>query len=401
MFETRIDSEFGPARENVPPGTRENPSGEVIKGYALNIIAAGVIVAVLYWARIVFITVTLSVVIALILEPFVSLLVKVRVPRALSSFVVCVLALLALYFIGFAAYGQVSRISGEVPALKENLATFIEHVSERVQNLEDAGTRIFARKPPPAPAPAAGTKKTRKPLPDSAPMLFPLGPAPGVIPEVRIHSDPIAEYVYSQLGALYQFALMASFLPLLVYFMLSWRDHLHQHFLRFFDDDDRLAAARSLDGIAMLARAFVAGNFVIGVMLATVSTGMFAVIKLEYPFLIGTLSGFLSLVPYVGIFLAALPPLLAALATGAPSAILIFGVLIAVALHMVAMNVLYPTLVGARVHLNPLIVTLSLMFWGFLWDAAGLVLAIPITAGLKAVCDNVPRLKNYGRILGD
>jgi predicted PurR-regulated permease PerM len=183
--------------------------------------------------------------------------------------------------------------------------------------------------------------------------------------------------------------------------MLSWRDQLHKSFLLFFDGEDRATAARSLQGIAVMARAFVAGNFIIGVMLASVSTAMFAVIHLEFPFLIGALSGFLSLVPYAGIVLAALPPLMAALATGAPSSILIFGVLIAVALHLVAMNVLYPTMVGARVHLNPLIVTLSLMFWGFLWDAAGLVLAIPITAGLKAVCDNVARLKNYGRILGD
>jgi len=75
--------------------------------------------------------------------------------------------------------------------------------------------------------------------------------------------------------------------------------------------------------------------------------------------------------------------------------------LIVLALHLAAMNILYPKLVGARVHLNPLVVTFSLMFWGFLWDAPGLVLAIPITAGIKAVCDNVPGLQPYGRFLGD
>ncbi len=65
------------------------------------------------------------------------------------------------------------------------------------------------------------------------------------------------------------------------------------------------------------------------------------------------------------------------------------------------MNVLYPKIVGARVHLNPLVVTFSLMFWGFIWDAAGLLLAIPITAGIKAVCDNVAGLRSFGRFLGD
>ena len=105
--------------------------------------------------------------------------------------------------------------------------------------------------------------------------------------------------------------------------------------------------------------------------------------------------------PYIGFPLALVPPFLAALAGGAPSSVGLFAFLIVLVLHLTAMNVLYPKLVGARVHLNPLVVTFSLMFWGFLWDAAGLLLAIPITAGVKAVCDNVDGLRPYGRFLGD
>jgi predicted PurR-regulated permease PerM len=380
----------------VPEVARKNE-----RGYAVNIIAAGVIVALLYWARIVFITATLAIITALILEPLVALLVRIRLPRGLASFATCFVALLAVYFTGLGAYGQISSIADDVPAFRENFATFIENVADHIQSLEDASARILARKQPvPAPAPpAVGSKKTRRAAPTPAGPL-PL-PAPGVIPEVRIHNDPVTDYLFAQLGTLYQFALMASFVPLLVYFMLSWRDHLYKSFLHFFDGPDRATAARSLEGIAGMARAFVVGNFIIGVMLTSVSSAVFAVIHLRYPFLIGVLSGFLSLVPYAGVFLAALPPMFAALATGAPSSTLFVGVAVAVALHLIAMNVLYPIVVGARVHLNPLVVTISLMFWGFLWDAAGLLLAIPITAGLKAVCDNVAGLKNYGRILGD
>jgi len=70
-------------------------------------------------------------------------------------------------------------------------------------------------------------------------------------------------------------------------------------------------------------------------------------------------------------------------------------------LHLIALNLLYPKVVGSRVHLNPLIVTFSLMLWGFLWDASGLLLAIPMTAALKAVCDNVKGLRQFGKFLGD
>jgi predicted PurR-regulated permease PerM len=71
------------------------------------------------------------------------------------------------------------------------------------------------------------------------------------------------------------------------------------------------------------------------------------------------------------------------------------------ALHLAALNLLYPKVVGSRVHLNPLVVTFSLMLWGFLWDAPGLLLAIPMTAAIKAVCDNVKGLRPIGKFLGD
>ena len=70
-------------------------------------------------------------------------------------------------------------------------------------------------------------------------------------------------------------------------------------------------------------------------------------------------------------------------------------------LHLLALNLLYPKFVGARVHLNPLAVTVALMFWGMLWGAIGLVLAIPLTAAIKALCDHVSTLQPYGRLLGD
>ena len=65
---------------------------------------------------------------------------------------------------------------------------------------------------------------------------------------------------------------MVSFVPFLVYFMLSWRDHINRSFLQFFHGEDRLIAARSLQGIADMVRAFVVGNFLLGLLLALLSS---------------------------------------------------------------------------------------------------------------------------------
>jgi predicted PurR-regulated permease PerM len=122
---------------------------------------------------------------------------------------------------------------------------------------------------------------------------------------------------------------------------------------------------------------------------------------LPYPLLTGPMSGFLSLIPYAGLPLAILPPLFAALPLykNLPPYLLVGGTV--AVLHLLALNLLYPKIVGARVHLNPLVVTIALMMWGVLWGAVGLILAIPLTAAIKAVCDNVGSLQPYGRLLGD
>ena len=153
--------------------------------------------------------------------------------------------------------------------------------------------------------------KSRKAAKAGARLPLPPPLAPAVAFTERI---PIGEYIYSRLGSFYQILLMASFVPFLVYFMLSWRDHINRSFLQFFHGEDRLVAARSLQGIADMVRAFVVGNFLLGLLLAVFSSIMFWIVRLPYPLLVGPLSGFLSLVPYVGLPLAMLPPLFAALA---------------------------------------------------------------------------------------
>jgi predicted PurR-regulated permease PerM len=69
-------------------------------------------------------------------------------------------------------------------------------------------------------------------------------------------------------------------------------------------------------------------------------------------------------------------------------------------LHIIALNVLLPAIVGRGVHLNPLAVTIALLLWGWLWGAIGLILAIPITAAIKVICDHVEGWEPAGRWLG-
>jgi len=117
-------------------------------------------------------------------------------------------------------------------------------------------------------------------------------------------------------------------------------------------------------------------------------------------FVLGFLSGFLSLVPDLGVVLAMVPPLIAAFGQETTPEILVI-ILTILGLHLFAINVLYPKVLGKRLQLNPLAVTIALLVWGWLWGAWGLILAIPITAAMKIIFDHIEALQPYGAWIGE
>jgi predicted PurR-regulated permease PerM len=340
----------------------------------------------------------IAVIIAFLLDPIVTAFVKLRLPRAVASFVVCSIALLGLYLLGFGLFTEFSGFVDALPIYSQRMNEMVDNIATQMDQIEKKTYQVvipkrFQDQPSPSTPPDAGRrrKSTKQDIP------------PAVIPEVRIHAEPtpLVTYLYGYLKSFYDVVLMASFVPFLVYFMLSWRDHMRRSFLYLFPGTGRQIVGKSWEGVADMVRAYMIGNFVLGVMLSALSSSFFFAIKLPYWPLIGPLSGFLSLVPYVGLPLAIFPPLAAGLIVyNQPTIYVMIAVVIAM-LHLLALNFLYPKVVGSRVHLNPLVVTVALMFWGTLWGGIGLLLAIPITAGIKAVCDNVSSLQAFGKLLGD
>ncbi len=371
----------------------------------VGILAAGAAVALLYYGRVFFITVVIATMIAFLLEPMVEFFMKLRFPRGLASFVVCSISLVFLYFVGLGVYTEATAMMDDLPVYGQRINELVDGVSLRMEHFQEGVYRTVVPRrfqdgaveaPPPPKAASAPRAQKKKADPEPA--------APPPIQEVRVRPEPTPpfNYIYDYLRSFYSVLLMASFVPFLVYFILSWRDHLRGRLLVMVGGEARYTVAKALDGVAHMVRAYVIGNFLLGLLLSVASAILFASVHLPYWIVVAPMSGFLSLAPYIGLPLALLPPLVASLTVqNQPATLYLFLTASVAVLHLLALNLLYPKFVGSRVHLNPLVVTIALMFWGMLWGGIGLLLAIPITAALKAVCDNVGGLQHYGRLLGD
>lgn len=374
---------------------------------ALNLIAGGVVIALLYFGRDFFVTLVTGITIGFLLEPFVEAFMRLRLPRSFASFLVCAISLTLMYLSGLGIYVQTADLVEDLPRYSSRMNELIDEVVLSLEGAERTVTTFIVpkrlREPQqaqqPVEPPPSRTARRRQ----AEPVMPPANTLPPAVQEVRIKAEggPLVRYLTDNIDYVLHVLLLSSFVPFLVYFMLSWRDHLRRAYLQMFTGPGRHAAGRSWQGIGDMARAYVVGNFLLGLTLTLASGIFFYLMHIPYFLLVAPISGFLSLVPYIGLPLAIIPPMLAALPVFKGLAPFLIIASVVGFFHLLALNLLYPKLVGSRVHLNPLAVTIALMFWGVLWGPLGLVFAIPITAGVKAVFDNMPELQAYGKFLGD
>jgi predicted PurR-regulated permease PerM len=212
--------------------------------------------------------------------------------------------------------------------------------------------------------------------------------------------QPVRALLFRGVGSLYSILLVATFLPFLVFFMLAAKRRIWKATMELFPVESRTRVQEALDQVSAMLRSYVAGNALVALILMLATWAFFLVMHLDYPFLAGCVSGLLNLVPYLGAVLAWLPPFLIGMAQWRTIGPYLVIAAIVSLFHIIGLNVLMPAIVGRRVHLNALAVTIALLFWGWLWGAVGLILAIPITATIKVICDHVEEWEPAGRWLG-
>jgi predicted PurR-regulated permease PerM len=203
------------------------------------------------------------------------------------------------------------------------------------------------------------------------------------------------DWLTNSASGLTELLVALSFMPFLVYFMLSWKERTRLATVKLFRPEHRRTADATLGDMAAMLRGFLIGNLLCGLFVASGCILAFGVLKIPYFYFLGFLSGFLSLIPYLGTILAILPPLAAGLDTLSGPGMIAVGVIV-FSLDMFAVSVLFPKVIGKRLKLNPLVVTIALLVWGWIWGAMGLILAIPITGAMKVIFDHIDALRPFG-----
>jgi predicted PurR-regulated permease PerM len=122
---------------------------------------------------------------------------------------------------------------------------------------------------------------------------------------------------------------------------------------------------------------------------------------LDFAFVWGLLAFLLNYIPTVGSALAVLPPTLFALiqfdGLGRPLAVFLGMAL----LQLLFGNYIDPIIQGRYVSLSPVVVLISIVFWGWVWGVPGALLGVPITLGIVIAADHFPNTRWIARMLAE
>lgn len=184
---------------------------------------------------------------------------------------------------------------------------------------------------------------------------------------------------------------------LLMFFMLFEGLKLGQKVQRAFGEG--AAPIRQLDHIADQIQSYLGLKTLISLLTGALAGGLVAVFGLDYPALWGLLAFLLNFIPNVGSVIAAIPAvLLAFLQLGTREAVLIM--IGYAAINTVIGNLVEPRVMGRGLGLSTLVVFLSLLFWGGVWGAPGMLLAVPMTLLVKILLESNESTRWLAVLLG-
>lgn len=350
-------------RPSPAPGPRIS-----ISNVSLKLLAVALILTFLYFAASVLITLLLAILLAYFLDPIVEFLERMRMARTIASMIAVLLLIGVLGAVGYGLYSRTSDFAANWPKYSGTLKKAVNSVETKLNGIENQVSETSSQQKGPSKTVAGAENALR------AAVVHIIGSLSGLVLEV-------------------------TFVPFLVFFMLAEKQAVWHSTLQLFPVSRRTSVKETLEDLRDVLRDYLVGMSLMTLIVMAASSVFFWAMGLDYPILTGIVSGLLNMVPYFGAVLSWLPPFLIALAKfhSAASYALIAGVLMAI--HMLANNLLAPALVGKRVQLNALSITIALLFWGWIWGGMGLLLAIPLTAALRVICDHTESWKPIGRWL--
>ncbi|MGH8049729.1 MAG: AI-2E family transporter [Arenimonas sp.] len=375
---TQVPESQAAEAANVDPDAREAITENTMRGtWALPGLLLLAILTVLFLARDIILPVVAALILSLVFLPLVRGLKKIFIPAPLGAGLI-VLALLS----GF--------VSG-VYNLAEPASEWLDKAPQSLREIDSKLRKITGSVKNVATATAQVQDMTEKLTNGGVPQKKPR--------EVIVKEPTIAGAFFY--GAK-DFMVSAISTLVLLYFLLASGDLFLRKTIavtpRFSDKKRAVDIAQQVE--AAVSRYLFTVAFINVVLGGSVALAMY-LMGVPNPVLWGVMVCILNFIPYIGDIISFSVLTIVGLLTfdelwmslSVPG---VFYLLTAIEGYLIT-----PLIVSRRLSLNPVVIILSVLFWGWMWGVPGALLAVPILVALKTVCDRVDSLQVLGEFLGE
>ena len=344
--------------------------------------------AILYYGQQILIPIVLAILLSLLLAPCVKALQRLRIPKSAAIIGVVCIAFALLFAMTALLATSVTNLAGDLPRYESNLrekARSLKFATSGGDTIEKAANVL---------------KDLQSELQQPQQSLTSFTSNKPILVEIREPNFGPLDPVISGIAILIHPLTQLGIVILMVVLILFNREDLRNRLVRLAGTGDIHRTTIALDEAGdRLSSLFTTQLLINGLTGAFIGIAL-AVLGIPGAILWGVLTAVLRFVPYVGVFMSAVFPIIiaAAIGDGWTLALLAAGIIILV--EITVGQVLEPLFFGKMTGLSTFAIVASAAFWATLWGPIGLILATPLTVGLLVIGRNIESLKFFDVLLG-
>lgn len=367
----------------------------------LTLLATGLVVAFLYFARDVIVPIALAVLLSFLLAPAVRWLRRLQVGRVAAVTLTVLIAFLAM--LGFAAVvvQELSSLARELPEYRFNLEAKIRSLPEvlpggGVVHRLTSMVRELGRE-----LTQSETQISRSAHDSSAFGTSPVQPAKPVPVEIQRPEFEPLQIVQGIVGPLLQPLAMAGLVIVFLIMILLEREDLRDRLLRLAGRRDLHRTTVAMDDAAGRISRYLSRQLLVNACCGLPIGFGLALVGIPNAALWGIFAALLRFLPYLGVVIAACFPVALAVAVDPGWMMLVWVILLFVGIELVVTNLLEPWVYAASTGLSSVALIAAATFWTWLWGPIGLLLSTPLTVCLVVLGRHVPQLEFLDVVLGN
>lgn len=340
---------------------------------AMPFIAVMIGLAFCYFAAPVIVPLIVGISLAYVFYPAVKFLKRFKIPHLAALFIVTIVTLIVFAGVSLVIYYQGTEFIKTIPALETKAETFF---LDHFQKFRDTVNRF---------------------IPD----LIPAGEGRRLVNEILGDLDyqKIGQLVFRSIGSVFTFTGNVILVSIIAFFLIMEADVFKRNLTLAFGRERQYLTSKIMTEINRQISSYFALKFIITVGLAIVYTGGLLIMGIDYAYIWGPLAALISLVPIIGAYAGAIPPMIVAAIQYNSAWWMLWVFIFFLIVQFFESYVVSPKVFGYQANLNLTTVLVSTIIWGWMWGIIGIILAVPMTAAVKVICTNIEPLHPIARIL--